>query len=268
MKAKTLNILNPKDLNYFVDQSYYHNKIEEKQLKEHIRYYKKLVKYMPFRVDANGMLGFCSYQSGEIEKAIQYYHKAIEGEPDFFAFYYNLAAIYFNNGEYERAVSLLNKAVRIEPKHALRVVLKSKRIYMSMVSHIAGIRGLNFDQLYKEELSLCFELLARAYYLQKKYQDMYLVARGAIGSGAENESMHYYYAGVASMHLNEIQRACLLLEESVKSDGNNVDAFKALGACLKKVGADKTAQKVFLQAEHLRRNGFKEGQGPAALFVY
>lgn len=89
-------------------------------------YFRTVAKVMPGFSAPNGMLGYCHFYTGDLNKAASYYRKAAKQNPGFFWFHYNLGVIYFRQAKYKEAVDAFNKALNCRPEDAIIFINLSK----------------------------------------------------------------------------------------------------------------------------------------------
>ena len=126
-KIRTLNFIRP-SFEPLIEAAEYRTKMEKKQLKEYVQYYKKIIEYIPGRSDAYGLLGFCYYNAGFYAKAIEYYQQAIELHPPVFWFHYNLGVAYFRSGQFDAAIEAFESAKTKRADLTLRYVRASRGV--------------------------------------------------------------------------------------------------------------------------------------------
>lgn len=91
-------------LQNFLDQT---EEYDEKKLKEGLKYYRALRRFLPSNAYVFGNLGFCYFYLHDYPKAIASYKKAIELQPTFFAFHYDIGRIYFLMADFKNAQKFL-----------------------------------------------------------------------------------------------------------------------------------------------------------------
>lgn len=104
--------------------------LDPRILKTYVIYYSQIITLYPRQFpEAYGMLGYCTQQLGDMDKAAAFYQKAIALHENFFWFHYNLAMVYFQTGQYGKARACLREALRQSPEESLAFIFNSKRIY-------------------------------------------------------------------------------------------------------------------------------------------
>ena len=96
------------------------------------KYYQLLASFSPQSVEAQAMLGFCSYLSHDTNQAIASYQQAVRLNPQFFWPYYNLGVIAYQSQEYAKAQEFFQQALRVDPKATIQVLMSSK-IYIDIL---------------------------------------------------------------------------------------------------------------------------------------
>jgi len=110
------------------------NKKDMNKLKRYIKYYEKIIEFIPKQAEAYGLAGFCYFQLGQDNKAMSFYKKAIDINPNFFWYHYNLGVIYLKNNKYNDGLKLFEKALKLNPQNTLSFILRSKMLYSPIVS--------------------------------------------------------------------------------------------------------------------------------------
>lgn len=162
-KLRKLNNFAPSSYDYLLGLMEGQRKLHPARLEEYEHYYKMLMAYLPGRAEAYGMLGFCSYYLGKVQKAIFYYRKAVQLYPRFFWFHYNLGVLYLQNGEYDKALESLKAAQTTQARDTLNLIFSSK-VYRPILTNLAQL-GLLQENL-QNGLQYCH--LLQAAILQKK----------------------------------------------------------------------------------------------------
>tara|TARA_Y100000591_G_C21792809_1_gene677552 strand:+ start:47 stop:1360 length:1314 start_codon:yes stop_codon:yes gene_type:complete len=90
---------------------------KEKNFKEAIKYYEKVIKIDPSIVFAYYNLGLIYEKLGNLEVAKEYYHRAINSEPLFVHSYTNLGIISQKEGAKEKAIEYFGKVIDIDPNN-------------------------------------------------------------------------------------------------------------------------------------------------------
>ncbi len=162
-KIGQMNKRTPSSYEYLVEVSQNPGKIDLIKLKAYRDYYKLIVKNMPHRGDAYGMLGFCYYHMGKIGKAINSYKKALVRNPDFFWFHYNLGVIFYKIGQYAEATESLEKALNVDYKESFKFIFLSQRIYQPILASQKGNKNQWLGQQALKGYRNCYTLLAESY---------------------------------------------------------------------------------------------------------
>ena len=152
VKKNTLNFFMPREFKVFSEAIYNDVNFHQDALVKYQNYYRKIAEYMPYRAEAYGLLGFCSYYLGDKEKAIKSYIKAIELNPDFFWYYYNLGIIYWKSHQWQLSRQYLQKAIQVKPQETLKFIYSSQMIYLPIIKD----RGYDFKKI-SEELQKGYE---------------------------------------------------------------------------------------------------------------
>lgn len=149
VRKNTLNFFMPRSFGVLVEATQQGSYFFKDKIFRHKNYYEKLVQYMPYRSEAQGLLGFCFYYLGQETKAIEAYQKAIELNPHFFWFYYNLGVIYSKSDQHALAMEYFQKAAQTKPQVALAFIRSSKMIYIPIIGGQFSNFGPVIEQLKK-----------------------------------------------------------------------------------------------------------------------
>jgi len=87
----------PEDLKYIAKGQKGPNLMK---IDDYVHYYEELAGLMTKRAEVFGMLGYCYFVAGDIEKSMAAYQKALMLTPNFITFNYNLGLIYMRDGNY------------------------------------------------------------------------------------------------------------------------------------------------------------------------
>ncbi len=213
-----------------------------------IKYYETVISSFPQTTDAYGMLGFLSFQNGETAKAISYYEKAILMNPKFFWFYYDLGLIYLKQDQMDRAGNYLKKASSLSPQSTTDAVMKSK-VYQQLASATNFVYpvGENLKAGYQD----AFRKLCLISYKINDLQNMLTFSYAAMHSGLDDNGEFYFYGGVAAYELKDHQQARTLLQECLKKDVKNAQAYGYLEKIFHDMGEVALAEKAAKTAQLL-----------------
>src|SRR6185503_5122654 len=196
--------------------------IEEDTLKSYVRYYEKVVNYLPKLADAHGMLGFSYYYLNEPEKALKEYEKAGVLNPHFFFFQYNLGVIHFLRGDYAKAAGYFETARQKKAELAL-LAIKSGIEYQRALLGVTNLGELIMVKM-KSAYTECYRLLVVSHLKQQHYKEVAAFSKEAIGLGLGHPEIFYYYAGVAAHHLKEYETSVHLLGQDIAIDPEYAEA--------------------------------------------
>jgi len=241
--VRTLNRLIP-SVSYLVNIGENREEPDRIKLEKYIEYYKKVIHFNPLMADAQGLLGFCYYHSGEYKKAVTSYKKAIEINPHFFWFYYNLGVIHFKNGHYVKAVESLQKAAKTKLRITLAFIRMSKNIYKPIIKENFILNGpSSIEQLtvgYRDGYIL--QILSR--YSLKNYEEVLRLSKVALESHFSYKEFFYYYAGRSAFELKNFSEAINFFELAIQVDPNYADANHYLDLVSRAGGKQKAAMTV------------------------
>jgi len=226
------------------------NKNADKKILEEAKfYYQKVIEYIPQTTAAYGMLGFCYYHLGEVNKAIELYQKAIELKPDFFTFHYNLAVIYYERNEFKKSAALLKKALLTDLKDNINFVTSSK-IYFFFWEDKDKI-VLQFNRRFKKHYLDAYKLIVLDYYHLRDFPQAILPAKKAMASGLSDEGFFLYWMGKIFYELGQYRQAMPFLKEAALVDPQNASALRLLGLCLKFLDENEEGEAALQRAEYL-----------------
>ena len=143
--------------------------LDEAALKSYVRYYERVVQYMPHLDDAHGMLGFCYFYLGQPAKALKEYEKAGVLNPHFFFFQYNLGAIHFLNEDYATAAKYFENA-RQKKAEVTLLVIKNGLEYKRALTGITNLGAVIMGKM-KSAYTECYRLLARNAFSEKHLKE-------------------------------------------------------------------------------------------------
>ncbi len=249
-----LGYLMPRDIRDFVVQIEKDRQFDPEQLSRYIAYYQSVVKLLPQKADAHGMLGFCLYQAGHDERAIAAYHKAIGINRHFFWFHYNLGSIYYKNGRYEEAARSFKTALEKSFDAAMMFIQLSRKIYHPLIVNRSDYSGDFLKEKYQTDSRHSYAFLIRAYYALEKFDEVIKIAHYAdsLSDGAPDKEFLYYYMGVSFFQKKENEKAIFFLQKALERNPKNADAFGSLGMAAKALGKEDIAVKYLGTARYLR----------------
>jgi len=240
VKFATLNRIRPGSFKYLAEVKKNPKDVDVGKLHKYKFYYKKVSDYMPERIDAISMMGYCAYHLGEEEEAIAFYKEAISINSYFFWLHYNLGVIYYNNKDYELAKVSFEKALAVNPEGTLVMTLLSKRIYHynltvqgfrakeMIVDHLA--KGYKTCQIY---LLLCCNFLG-------DYQNMQRISALSLQMNKQEDSRLNYFLGLSFYKARDYQKAMFFLKKSM-ADEEIPEVFDYFGRSLKATGSNSMA---------------------------
>lgn len=255
-RLRTLNRLMP-SLTYLIKLEENSEKINKKELTKAVYYYEKINEYIPtlkfdaLLADSTAMLGYCYYHLGRQEEAISAYKKAIELNPSFIWFYHNLGIIYFKSRRYEDAADMFGKAVKTNPTVNAKIIVSSKifnQIYVSCKEN-----GISLEERQKTGYRDSYTLLVLSNYHLTHLEEMFKNAAGAIQRNLDTDGFFYYYAGLAALKLKNLKQAAFFINESIKRNPENADAYHFYASILMASGQKKSALKFRQKAKILHK---------------
>lgn len=213
--------------------------VEQKRLEGYVRYYEKVVKYVPNLADAHGMLAFSYFYLDQGAKAQRELEKAGVLNPHFFYFQYNLGVIHFLNEDYAKAAKYF--ATAREKKAELAVLaIKNGIEYQRALRGITNMSEIIMVKL-KSAYTECYRLLIISHLKQQHYREALTYSREAIELGLGQPEVFYYYAGLATHQLKQYEVSLALLQQAIKIDPGYAEVYHCLGLNLKALGKDDMA---------------------------
>lgn len=223
------------------------------KLMDCIYYHKKVAGYFVYqKAEALGMLGFCYERSGERPQAIDAYQQAIASNPNYFWPYYDLGVIYYDQAQYARAADYLQQAVEQDPVKSIILLTRSK-----VYTDVSGGQ-YDFIQGLKQGRVQAYALLMDSLTKTGSYGQLGRVAIYGLKEGLGEESLFYYYAGLAAFNQKSFVNAIGFLHAAIQADPYNADAYYYLGLCLRLAGKDDLAGVFLSQAAQLHQHGDSE----------
>jgi len=250
MQPKALNALKPILFTYLAEYSVTHEGFDKKQFKDYLRYFKKIVKYMPRKADAHGMLGYCQYYLGDKKKAVQAYQQASKINSRYFWFHFNLGVIYYEMNDYKKSIISFKKALLTGTGNS-ETFIKTSKIFQAILLD-SNFQDTPVERLKKAYYDCYKVLILSSQHLQKN-KDAFLYAKSAIETGLDDDGFFYYQAGVSLFDLKEYKKSIGFFQGSIGKNRNNPQAFYYLGLSLKKVGNDKMSHLALKEAALLKK---------------
>ncbi|HLF18685.1 MAG TPA: tetratricopeptide repeat protein [Candidatus Omnitrophota bacterium] len=229
---------------------------DKEMFEQYERYYEKVVQFLPQLADAHGFLGISYYYLGKEKKAIASLEKAAVLNPYFFWFPYNLGVIYYKKGDHEKAVKYFEMARKKNPEMAMLIITKSIE-YQRALTGVVNLGEIILPRL-KAGYSECHRLLILSYLALKDYGKAIALANEAVSIGLNSQEMFYYYAGVASYHLEDYQKSIYFLQQAIEIDPDYAEAYYFLSLNLKAAGKDEMAAQVLAKAVTLQQQGHEK----------
>ncbi len=130
---RQLNFMMPQSYDFLLEVEKMSRPPDKQTLEKYAQFYTQIVRVLPRRADAYGMLGFCYYHLGDYQSAIKAFEKAHEIQPDYFWFSYNLGVLYFNLHQEQKALEYFKMAITYDLNISFNYVLNSKEVYMPIL---------------------------------------------------------------------------------------------------------------------------------------
>lgn len=80
--------------------------------------YRRILAERPTDADSLHLLGFLSFQKGQVQSAVEMIQQAIQLRPDFAVYHNNLGTVFENSGRTEAAVAAYRSALELDPNYA------------------------------------------------------------------------------------------------------------------------------------------------------
>jgi len=247
-QAGTLSRLQP-PYNYLTKFSDGKAPFDRKQLQAYRLFFTQLLRMLPNRPDGYGMLGFCHYQLGDTDKAITAYQKAAETVPSFLWFNYDLGFLYFQKKDYQQAVDYLSRAVTSSPDAIFQFMVSSK-VYLDAIASVP-----NFQQELPERLRTSlrdsYKMLVLSYFHLQQYDRLIVVAEMAVNQKLDDDGFFLYYLGVGAFYANQLDRAIVYLQESLRRNPDAQESYYYLALVLKALNKEEMAVTALQKAQAL-----------------
>jgi len=241
VRIKILNRFFPKKTNCFIQPKGCH----KRDFKVAIRYYKRVIDYVPNIAEVYTILGYCYYQIGKVDQALKAFDNTIESNHKFFWAHYNKGVIYFHEKRYKEAIEALEEAVIIKPHKTLMIISESKVYRQILVGRPSAPIILDSKKV-KPAYRNSYIILVLSYFHQGDYVNMFKWAVNAINAGYNEDGIFNFYQGLAIYHLGEYKQAAAFFTESLKHNGRSIDTNKYLALTLEKLGRKESAD-VFVE---------------------
>lgn len=210
-------------------------------------YYKKVALYVPGMAEAYYMLGFSYYKLGREKEAIEAFNKAVTINPRFFWAYYNLGVIYYQKNLLDRSLEYIQEALLIKPQATLGTILTSKVFaQIMMVNHISND---SLVENLKDGINHAQSIQLSVYEKRGDFKEMFILANKLISTHQVADGQAYYYAGMASLQLNNIAGAVDYLKKCASINPHFTEAYELLAQISQKSGQSDTAQAMGQQAQ-------------------
>lgn len=224
--AITINQYRP-FLEQWSDFVYHQKTPPELFLRESIKYYEQILIYVPQLAEAYHLLGVCYDGLGKKDLAIGSFRKAVELNPYLFWAQHNLGLTYWQAGQYREATVILRKTVLLEPDAILKMIASS-RLFIEIIASLQPT-GYSQSEALKTGYRNVYAMLVSSFYQMRDYRDLLYYANQAILNGFDVSGFFYYYGGIALFELKNYEQSIRFLEESLKKNSNNAEAFYYLG---------------------------------------
>jgi len=266
--SKVLNHLRPTSFSHLYDLAQNKVKVNPEILHSYIEYYNEIVKFMPHRPAPYGMLGYCYYQLGDLQKAIKKYKKAIEENPYFFGYYYNLGALNYQMGQYKPAIESLKNALNTKPKNNMKFIMSSI-IYKNTFTKQGYVSQEEFRNKLREGQKNSYILVSLSYYRLGLYSSMRQIAKASIDLGFDDQGEFLFLMGLSLHHSGKYEEAVYYYQEYIKKNPNNTKVFLYLSKSLKELNRhmlSKKALNMFINGRN-KMSLIEELENEVALWV-
>ncbi|MBX3181802.1 MAG: tetratricopeptide repeat protein [Polyangiaceae bacterium] len=169
--------------------------------------------------EAYNLLGFACTLHGEFEEAVEHYRQAVALDDSYLEALLNAAEVYLHPlGDFEEAVALCDQA--------LEYAENDEETLDALLLKFDALLGMNELD---EARALCAQL----------------------PSGPFENPLHQFLIGRALQEIGEPKRAAELLEEAVRAQPQNPEAFHYLGMAREELGDPRQATEAFLKVRAL-----------------
>ena len=267
-------------IDYLVEFSSGEEPFDRETFLGYVDYYKQILKYMPRRADALGLLGYCYYYLGEKSRAIDFFQEAIDQEPGFFWFHYNLGLIYFQDGLYEKAQDSFKRALSCDPEKTLKFVYSSRILqYIGPTDKVDfpvnnGYHKRSRQEIYQElgtglekAYQRARQLLILSFNETQNFSEMLQAAQIGLENHKGDPLFFYFYAGLGAYQLKNYPVALGFFNHCIEKDPRS-QAFHYLGLTLLAMHQDQLARPILQSYEnHKEMYAQKENLSPKELLL-
>ncbi len=256
-RIQTLNRIRPQSFNYLADTMENNERFDLVKLRSYANYYLEVTKVIEDRADAYGLLGFCYYHLGEVDKAIAAYKEAIKINPNFFWSHYNLAVLYFKSQQYELARESIIAALRLDLNNSMMFIYNSQQLYLPLVAQAVKVHNIEhpedfvFNQL-QDGFRNGYIIWVLCHFHMNDYPSMFKAANIALETTLQKKAILNYYAGLAAYNMKEYAVALNYFEASLREDPQLADGYYYLGESAKALGQEKIATVAQIRTEMLK----------------
>ncbi len=215
------------------------------------KYFGLVVKYMPNEDISRMFLGIAEYYTGDKGRtAWDRIQRSAEQDPFLFWNVYNAGVLAFERGDMSLSIRYLERALVLPPERVLQVMHTSV-LYRQILASTEADVDIGRDILKAKENVLV--LRAAAYYYAKDHEKARDAALYALDKvPPQDREPLYFYAGAASISLNQLPQALSLLSECINLKSRNPLVYRFSGDILKAMGKADESEKLLAIAASLR----------------
>jgi tetratricopeptide (TPR) repeat protein len=207
---------------------------------QQVSYYEHLQTFVPNLPEIHGLLAFCYYYLGDVDRSAQYFRKAAAEAPHQFWFLYNLGIISYEKRDFKKAAEFFKNATSQEIITTLQFVNES-RIYRNFDNPIIDEDGLpdlakgDIVGLMKEHIDEAYanslQMLVHCEESLKNYQAIIKTCQMALEQNIYPKGFFYYYLGFGAFELKRFQIAQGALQASLLRNPLHRESLRYLGLC-------------------------------------
>jgi len=240
------------------------SKEHKKELDEYIFYYEKLTVTFPDYADSYGMLAYCHYYKGEVDRAIAYYKKAASMDAEQFWYPYNLGVIYYEQEQFGKAIDEFKKALGLNPIDAAKRMHMSKTF--SQIALSAGISHEAINLSLEEARVRSVKAMLLCYFNLDRFDDLFLYAQYAKEMGYVDAKFYCYYLGMANYQMGQHKEALYHFEMCRRKDVRAYEVTTLMEKMFKDRGEDVLAARMKSRAKRAKEKSAEED--PASVDIY
>ncbi|ARV60416.1 hypothetical protein BZZ01_18850 [Nostocales cyanobacterium HT-58-2] len=181
-----------------------------------------IIQREPKNVEAHYRLGRALRDQGRFDEAIAEFREAIKLKPSHSYAYNGLGTVFDEQKKFNEAITAYRKAIELDSRntHAYRNLGMSLEILGKLDEAIAAYRKAIQFAPNDADASYSYNLLSRAYYLQKNFDQALATYRKALQRDPQ-DPFSYNGLGVTLLSLGRVAEAITEFERAIQLDPNN-----------------------------------------------